>query len=285
MKTPDSFNNSNKQYELSVEDKKRLNEEIAKRGGYITNSMVTDQEAFYDLRAGIYDAQNEMPDRTNRRGVMDNFYHAELFKILQGKNLDYLDFGCATGTSTKGFIEGLTQYASINRGWAIDISKKMVEIAKKTLPDFKVRKGGVGDINFNTELDLITSFFHVLCHLSDEELKLFFKNTFNALKPDGILCFDVIKRFNIGERGYSRENEQQGEKYIVYNSTKKDGTKITDANSQPIIGTVRMFTREELTTFAKDAGFEVVEIREVLIENPNSGVGDLKEYAVILRKR
>ncbi len=284
MKTPDNSFKGTAKSALTSEEIEQINKEVSIRGGYVLDSMPTDQEAFYDVRADIYDQQNDIPSRIERRKIMNDFYHAELQRLIAGKDLSYLDFGCATGGATNEFLEGLKVYSSVAKGYAVDISEEMVKRASKALAEFKVVKGGADQIDFDGTLDLVTSFFHVLCHLKDAELELFFENVSRSLKPGGILCFDVIKRFDIGERGYSKEHMEGGKKYLVYHSTKKDGSKVTGADGQPIIGTDRMFSKEEIIDFAERANLEVVKIEEILIVNADTKFGSLKEYAVILKK-
>ena len=102
MEGPDNSNTAPKEV-ISAEEKTRLNSEIVAQGATVTNVPVTDQRSFYDLRASIYDQQNAFAERRQRQETMDDFYHQELRKILAGKNLSYLDFGCGTGTHTARF--------------------------------------------------------------------------------------------------------------------------------------------------------------------------------------
>jgi SAM-dependent methyltransferase len=160
----------------------------------------------------------------------------------------------------------------------------MVKIAQKNLPQFKVSQGGVSDMNFDGKFDLITSFFHVLCHLDDNDLNLYFKNVARSLKTGGLACFDVIKLFDVGERGYTESDKKEGKKYLAYHSARKDGSKISDSSGNPIIGTDRLFTREEIADFAAANNFKIIDFAEFQIENPDPKIASLKEYQVILQK-
>ena len=278
MEGPDNSNTAPKEV-ISAEEKTRLNSEIVAQGATVTNVPVTDQRSFYDLRASIYDQQNAFAERRQRQETMDDFYHQELRKILAGKNLSYLDFGCGTGTHTARFLEGLKEYASVEKSYAVDISDEMVKLAKGRLAGFTVVQGSAEKL-VEIKLDLATSFFHVLCHLTEAELELFFKNVSTALNPGGVLCFDVIKRFDVGERGFTEEHERKGEKYLLYHSIKPDGSKVVGIDGQPVIGTDRMFTKEEIVDFAQRNDLEVVEIKEFFVGKKEN----IRDYAVILRK-
>lgn len=279
MKDPGSFDPTIKKDGISAAEKLKLKSEIAQHGDALRDFSFTDP-SFYDARAEIYDAQNESPERKRRQEMMDAFYHEALRPVLSGKEISYLDFGCATGTHTASFLEGLSKYASVKEGYALDISREMIKRAKEKLPGLKVREGGIDTISSKGTLDLITSFFHVLCHLDDAELQSFFTNAAASLKEGGVLCFDVIRQFEVGEHGYTAENEAKGEKYLLYNSLKPDGSKVAGVDGEPVIGTTRMFTEKEIISFAQGSGLEVVEIREFLVGKRQN----IKDYAVILIK-
>ncbi|OGG30929.1 hypothetical protein A3I51_00990 [Candidatus Gottesmanbacteria bacterium RIFCSPLOWO2_02_FULL_38_8] len=260
----------------------RINAQIEKYGTAFTTSMITDQESFYDSRAEIYDEQNEAPQRQKRRKTIFGLYNKILKKYFKKNRIVYLDFGCGTGTATAEFLAGLNQ--TLKEGYAIDISSEMIKIAKTALPKFNHIKGGVSKINWKNKFDLITAFFHVLCHLSGVELNKFFKSTYYGLKRDGFVCFDVIKQFDVGEHGYTKKDKQENRKYIAYHSLKRDGSTIVDSKGDPIIGTDRMYSKKDMLDFAEKHHFKIVAIKEVKIENPDPKIGYLNEFVVVLQK-
>lgn len=160
----------------------------------------------------------------------------------------------------------------------------MIKIAKKLLPNFTHIKGGVEKISIKDRFDLITAFFHVLCHLNEKELNKFFKNTYSSLKKGGIVCFDVIAQFALNEHGYTKNDQEENKKYIAYHSLNKDGIKIVDREGNPIVGTDRMFSKIDILNFVKKYHFKIVALKEVKIENPDPKIGYLKEFAVVLQK-
>ncbi|MFA5840833.1 MAG: class I SAM-dependent methyltransferase [Candidatus Paceibacterota bacterium] len=277
----EGFPNGAKKVELSPKEEKQLRSKIEKRNGSVSDSMITDQGRFYDARAGIYDSQNEMPERAERLKEIDEYFARKLKGLLKPGGLTYLDFGCATGTHTEQFISHLTNN-NIEKGYGVDISGEMVKIATQTLPEFSITQGGAEKINFNEKFDLMTSFYHALGHLTEAELELFFQNASRSLKPGGILCFDVIKDIgHIRTMLLNRKLQKKGKgKYVTYYSKLPDGSFVKGNNDQPIIGSVRMFSEKEIANLAKENNFEVVEINtlhffEELFE----------EFTVILKKQ
>jgi SAM-dependent methyltransferase len=258
----DRFPGPNKIPTRSIEGEKA----IVKDGWYKGEINKTiDQGQSYDLRAASYDEQNTRLDRTQRMEAVDKFFLERLDKALKPGAMVYLDFGCATGTHTKKFLDGLSGHP-VSEGFGIDISPKMVELAAQALPDFKIITGGAAQIDFENKFDLITSFYHVLGHLTQEEMKLFFENVERSLKPGGILCFDVLKNGLFDEKG----------KFFIYHSTLSDGSIITDTEGNPVLNSIRKFSKKELKDLAQKNNFEIVELT-----TPKGGSA---EYAVILKK-
>jgi len=267
-----------------MDEIKRINGEIARKGFAFASSMLTDQERFYDSRAGGYDRQMERCERVQRRKKIFALYHSILRKRMRGKEISYLDFGCGTGKATLEFIDGLEKYCKIKEGRAIDISSEMVKLAKRNLKNFKVKQGTVAGIGCKAKYDLITSFFHVLCHLDDKGVEEFFKNSGKSLKKGGFICFDVMKNFKVGEHGYSKTDWKERRNYAAYHSLDKNGNAITDKKGGPLIGTDRLFTRDEIVKNAKHAGLKVVKIAELRIKNPDPKIGHINEFVAILSK-
>ena len=89
METPDNHNPRLK-VALPPKERQRLNAEIVALGGTVASFPVTDQQSFYNLRASIYDEQNESPERRRRQETMDDYYHQALRNLLTGKDLYYL---------------------------------------------------------------------------------------------------------------------------------------------------------------------------------------------------
>lgn len=134
---------------------------------------------------------------------LDSFDWEEIKKILFSivdiifsKESDLVkigDFGCGDGRILKRLINYINSKGYINfQITAIDISEKMLKIAKKKSRD------NVNFIKINLEkekskeiFNLIYSFF-LLVHIKD--LELFFYNIQNNLKNNGIFIFNNIEQ-------------------------------------------------------------------------------------------
>jgi SAM-dependent methyltransferase len=267
----------------SMNNIEEIQKRIESKGAAFVDSMITDQEAYYDVRADVYEEQNEIPVRRNRREAMYKIYHAILPSLLPSQ-ITYMDFGCGTGSTTADFIAGMYDYAEVAQGYAVDISPKMIELARQNLPSFTTEQGGPYKLDSENKFDLITAFFHVVCHLTDTELGLFFQNAHKCLKPNGVVCFEVVKQLKVGERGYTQADKEQNRRFWAYPSEKKDGTKVRDKNGQLVVGTDRMFERDEIINFAMSNGLGVVEIKEALVTDPDDTTSSNKELVVVLKK-
>lgn len=122
-----------------------------------------------------------------------------------------MDFGCGTGGTTNEFMAGLTGYAEVVEGFALDISPEMARLAHQNLPKFNVIKGGPDKLNFENKFDLITALFHVVCHLSPQELDAFFQNASKSLKQGGVICFEVIKQLEVREGAIHKPTKSRTE--------------------------------------------------------------------------
>lgn len=234
----------------------KISPDTMKQVGTATNTMDVDQKHHYDTRAAIYDKQNELPRRAARLRRMDEYYWEKLGTLLRPGELTYLDFGCATATHTKQFLAGLT-HNPVLEGYGVDISPKCLALAAQVLPDFTFIAGGADKIDFENKFDLMTSLYHVLGHLPEEELELFFHNASRGLKPGGILCFDVQKmslttRIFKGGKRYST--------YITKHPDDPNRSVVKDEGNEPLVGSIGTFTKKHVVYLARKNNLEVVEL-------------------------
>lgn len=118
----------------------------------------------------------------------------ELFNVYPKK---ILDIACGTGNE----IFYLSEMGFDVTG--IDISEKMLEIAKEKLKDKKnVRflKMDMRELNLNEKYDAVFSFFDSMNYiLNIDDMEKCFKGVYNVLKNGGIFIFDMNTYYSLKE--------------------------------------------------------------------------------------
>ena len=106
-------------------------------------------------------------------------------KLNKGDTI--LDLGCGNGRAVKYFVnKGF-------RGIGIDISDKMLSLAKRYVPKGKFYKGEFTNINFKPDsIDAVISFF-ALNHIPKIEFKKTVRICRKILKKDGLLLLGMVK--------------------------------------------------------------------------------------------
>jgi ubiquinone/menaquinone biosynthesis C-methylase UbiE len=133
---------------------------------------------------------HERFDSLPGRKIIWNIEKKILDKFLLNKhNLDYLDFAGGTGRITN-YLQN-----KCNKKYLIDASEKMINYAKKTLPNVNFINEDFNRINnFSVKFDLITAFRffpNAEPHLRDEAMAFISQH----LKSDGLLIFNNHKNF------------------------------------------------------------------------------------------
>ena len=179
----------------------------------------------------------------------------DLISDIKSQN-KVLDIGCGNALMLPFILEKGAFYSGL------DISEKLIEIAgKKYSKEIKQEKaelvvGSAIELPFQDEkFDFVIS-FAVLHHIPSKELQeKFFKEIKRVSKPNAkvkIIVWNLLsnwanKRFNV-------ENQLKGEK-------SGDVTVPWKATHGEIISRfVHQFSKEELLSFAEDAGFKNIEI-------------------------
>lgn len=121
----------------------------------------------------------------------EDFCDAEFldkFLTFLSNKASILDVGCGTGRSTKYFSD--KGYNVIG----LDLSKKMIEIAKKSYPNIDFRLGDMRNINLSKKFEGI-AFMYSLFHVEKNDALNILKNVKNFLNPKGIL-FIILQEGN-----------------------------------------------------------------------------------------
>lgn len=120
----------------------------------------------------------------------------ELLGNVKGKKI--LDFGCGTGI----YAKILTRKGALVKGF--DISKNMLDIAKKENPTLDLREGSGYKIPFNEQFDIVLASL-VVHYMKDWDLM--FREVSRVLKRGGVFIFstgnpvyDSRKKVVIGKR-------------------------------------------------------------------------------------
>lgn len=120
--------------------------------------------------------------------IYDDSYHL----FCNGITTDFpaiLDIGCGPANIAK-YISGQIPNADIS---GIDYSEKMIELAKKNVPDGKFEVMDCRDINkIKKRFDAVICGF-CLPYLNEKERDSFFSDVHNLLKNNGIAYFSFVE--------------------------------------------------------------------------------------------
>lgn len=146
----------------------------------------------FDKIAPYYDI---LMQNIDYKGWVEYFIKiCELFNVYPKK---ILDIGCGTGSE----IFYLSEMGFDVTG--IDISEKMLEIAKEKLKDRKnVRffKMDMRELSLYEKYDVVFSFFDSMNYiLNIDDMERCFKGVYNVLKNDGIFIFDMNTYYSLKE--------------------------------------------------------------------------------------
>lgn len=118
----------------------------------------------------------------------DKFYNdiIEIIKLYFNKRINVIDIGCGTGT----FAEKATNNIDICNFDLMDVSAKMLSIAKNRLKDYDIKnrfiEADIKTTNFEKDYDVITA-VQVLHYFNEEERKQAIQKCYNGLNNGGIL--------------------------------------------------------------------------------------------------
>jgi SAM-dependent methyltransferase len=262
----------------------RILEKIAQNGLAFTDLSIADVQKGYAKRAKTYSAEiKESPHKPHLLDMTNRFLLDTFEKYLKGKNITYLDAGCADGVRTNEIKEKLNTFCTVDRLIAFDYTPEMVRVAKKLLGEEAAEWGDLTATDFTYKnFDLVTSLYATLGHIPDHLIPKALENLHDSLKPGGIAGIDVIgrdedflQRFKYGE---DSGNEGKNVVYLVNpgeNPLRKNGP-------EPILFTQRLFGTDEMETYVRNAGFSVLEAKELRSDIPRIKFRMGMEYAMVL---
>lgn len=165
------------------------------------NALYTDLSGYYDLMC------------------FDIDYHAQSHCIqrlqqifgLDGKT--HLDLACGTGPHVRHFID----FGYQSRG--LDIHQPMLDIAARRCPQAQFILQDMCDFTLSDPVDLITCFLYSLHYCqSIEALKRCLQSVHNALKPQGIFCFNAVDKDKINNDLFVKHTATQNESVFTFQS-------------------------------------------------------------------
>ncbi len=114
---------------------------------------------------------------------------AELIKKYNSKKnteISILETACGTWVVAKEFVK---KWFDVT--W-LDISEKMLEVAKTNLSDEKLVLADMTDFNLNKNFDVVLCNYNSICHLSDwSSWQKFFEMAYNHLNENWVFIFDI----------------------------------------------------------------------------------------------
>ncbi|MBI4053300.1 MAG: class I SAM-dependent methyltransferase [Candidatus Diapherotrites archaeon] len=146
-----------------------------------------------------------------------------------------LDIGCGPGI----FFDGFRKNCKTKTYIGIDITPKMVKIAKKRFPEADFRKGDITKLDFKDAEYSICIISHVLEHLAPETCKKAIRESVRVAKRKVIIEFFIPPREKETTRQldyfyYNQYDGKELKKFIRSLNCKIKITKIID-KEQPII--------------------------------------------------
>ena len=138
--------------------------------------MIEEIKNYYEDLAPNYDSNRFENSYGKYINIQERKFLTSILPL--DKNNKILDLGCGTGR----FLE----FAN----YGVDISPKMIEVAKTKFPKKEIIEGSVSSIPFpEKHFDVIYS-LHVIMHLNKEITQAFLDETHKKLKSNGKLIFD-----------------------------------------------------------------------------------------------
>ncbi|MFT4810538.1 MAG: SAM-dependent methyltransferase [Glaciecola sp.] len=165
------------------------------------NTLYTDLSAYYDLMCVDIDYQAQ------------SYCIHRLHQLFGNDGNTYLDLGCGTGPHVRHFID--LGYQSCG----LDINQPMLDIATVRCPEAHFSLQNMSEFNVAEPFDLITCFLYSI-HYNDgiEKLKECIARVHQALKVDGIFCFNVVDKTKINNKLFVKHTVKQDDSLFTFSS-------------------------------------------------------------------
>ncbi|PAV08032.1 class I SAM-dependent methyltransferase [Methanosphaera cuniculi] len=184
----------------------------------------------------------------------DEMIEALVNSIPEKENLRILDLGCGTGNISLQVLERFPD-AKIT---CLDISDKMIEVAKEKLAGYENIEFVLGDF---TIVDIIDDYDAIISslalhHIRDEnDKRQMYQYIYDSLKQDGVFYNADVMEAN--SKYNSKLNERIADKYMAENQLTvedmKDHKKKREHNDHPI-------TITDHLRLLEDVGFKEIDV-------------------------
>jgi predicted TPR repeat methyltransferase len=157
----------------------------------------------YDIFSKFYDTA--MGERTT---VIELLQKAIRENNPRAKSI--LELGCGTGAILKHFANGRNVYG-------LDLSKGMLAVAQKEIPQAKLYQANMVDFRLDKKFDVIYSVFDSINHvLNFNDWEKIFANAHKHLSDGGIFIFDINTQSKLKEIClYPPELHKLGNDYFI----------------------------------------------------------------------
>lgn len=111
--------------------------------------------------------------------------HIDEFLKLIPKGSKILDAGCGPGVDSAYMVSQDFEVVGV------DLSDKMLELARKKSPNTRFEKADIRELNFDeNSFDGILASYSLI-HIPKKDIQNVIKNFLKILKPDGVMCIGI----------------------------------------------------------------------------------------------
>lgn len=204
------------------------------------------------------------------------------------KSMSILDLACGHGRHAIELAQMSHQVVGL------DISSGFLEIARleaeKRQLNVEFRQQDMRGLNDLKAYDRVISMFTALGYFDDNQNEIVFRNIFNALKPEGIFCFDSHNRDTFLTYFQPTSMVEREGNYLIDQRTydtltgcsRTTRTVIYKGTTKSFHFDVRLYNPTELITLFKKIGFSTVDFYENWEGKPISA--ESKRMIVVAKK-
>lgn len=165
------------------------------------NALYTDLSGYYDLMCADIDYKTQ-----------SHCIH-RLHKIFGNNGMTHLDLACGTGPHVRHFLD----YGYQSSG--LDINQPMLDKASIRCPEAQFSLQDMSGFSVTEKLDLVTCFLYSIHYsASIEKLKECIISVHNALKANGIFCFNVVDKHKINNDLFVKHTAKNDDSLFTFNS-------------------------------------------------------------------